>query len=239
LIVASAVLVVVALVTFIVGLLGTGVQMIYVSIAASILAFAALVLGVVRGSRKEPAIAGIPIGSDEMPIEPRMVERERDLDETAALESLQEALADRTEPSKTATAKIKAAPFPARAPAAGLRLDLDEQDDDDDVDAGEDRFDVVLPTLPKGRTSASSSSMRSGAGSVAKKPSARGTGAKSSASKSAAKKTAAKSSSAKSSASKTAAKKTTSKSAAKSSASKTAAKKTAKKPAARAKKTSR
>lgn len=58
----SAVLVLVAAVTLIFGIFGSGLTMIAVSIGSSLLAFGALVLGVVRG-RKEPAQISEPFAA--------------------------------------------------------------------------------------------------------------------------------------------------------------------------------
>lgn len=68
---ASAVLVVVAFVTLIIGIFQTGLGLIWVSIASSVLAAIFLLLGVVRGRppKAAPAAAGAGAGWSESPIE--------------------------------------------------------------------------------------------------------------------------------------------------------------------------
>ena len=74
-IVASAILLLVAVITLIIGIFGTGLQMITVSIVSSILAGVALTVGLLQGRKKPvPSIAGIPLGTEGTPEEPQMRE---------------------------------------------------------------------------------------------------------------------------------------------------------------------
>ncbi|MFA5889616.1 MAG: hypothetical protein WDA27_01475 [Actinomycetota bacterium] len=74
-IVASAILLLVAVVTLVIGIFGNGLQMITVSIVSSVLAGIALTVGLLQGRKKVvPSVAGIPVGTDGVPEEPQMRE---------------------------------------------------------------------------------------------------------------------------------------------------------------------
>ena len=127
---ASGILVVVAFVTLIVGVFRTGLELIWTSIAASVLAAIFLALGVVQGNKRRVATAGpsserMPAWSDQ-PATTAVLERERvPAVEEAEPEEEEEApiLAAVPEPEPEPEAVVTAfePPKPAAKPAAAKR----------------------------------------------------------------------------------------------------------------------
>jgi hypothetical protein len=119
---ASGILVVVAFVTLIVGVFRTGLELIWTSIAASVLAAIFLALGVVQGNKRRVATAGgpaerMPAWSDQ-PATTAVTERERVPAVEEVEEEEEEAPVLAAVPEPEAEPETVVTPFEPPAPAA-------------------------------------------------------------------------------------------------------------------------
>ena len=118
---ASGILVVIAFVTLIAGVFRTGLELIWVSIASSVLAAIFLALGVVQGNKQRVATAvgpsvTVPPWSDQ-PAAPAASAYEEPAEETAVMERPSLAAVPEAEEEDLAVYQPEAEPAPARAAA--------------------------------------------------------------------------------------------------------------------------